>query len=169
MVEELRDQVYWWSQKLVKKGYRSEGIVLLLSTWNFAYMRYVMRKFNLEKFENILDKCNFEYFSKKKFEKLDFTDEEIRKKIKELYYSLSSFKGIRYVGATKIMHIINPKVFLMWDSKIIRKNKVDVSPEGYLDFMIKMQKKYKTGKFGKLRIKDNTIPRAIDIYNLNHA
>lgn len=114
----------------------------------------------------MLNSCDFGFFKNKKFERLDLADKKTRKKIRKIYRSLSKFKGIRYVGATKIMHLLQPKVFVMWDRKIIQKYKAKTTSKGYLDFMIEMQRKYKAGEFGRLKTKNVTIPRAIDIYNL---
>lgn len=163
--QNFRDKIYYWSLNLVQKGFKLEGIFLLLATWNFAYLRYYMRTFDLNKFERILAKCDFDFFKNKKFEDIDLTDKIVIDKIKNIYRALSSIDGIKYVGATKIMHLLNPQLFVMWDRNIIKHYKAKTTPQGYVNFMALMQKMYKEGKFKNLR-KDVTIPRAIDLYNM---
>lgn len=165
-MEQVRDKVYDWSLELIKEGKISQGIILMLSTWNFAYFRYHIKDFDLEGFEKIVKECGLDYFKDKQFEELNFEDKEIKERIIKIYNVLSSFEGVRYVGATKVMHFLYPKVFMMWDGKIINQYGAKTSPEGYIDFTRKMQEMYKRGDFENLD-KSVSIPRAIDIYNMN--
>ena len=166
-MEELRDKIYTWSLNLIKEEYELEGIFLLIATWNFAYFRYHMKDFPLNEFEKALKECDFDYFKDKSFadENLDYT--ETKNKIIEIYQKLSNFKGIRWVGATKIMHLKCPNFFIMWDGKIIKHYKSKTSPEGYFNFMKLVQNLYKNGSFKDLG-KNMTLPRAIDFFNMNH-
>lgn len=162
----IRDRVYYWSLELVEEGKILQGIFLMLATWNFAYFRYHMIEFNLKKFEKILKECDFDYFENIKFEDANLNNNEIARKIKKIYKSLSDFEGIKYVGATKIMHLMCPDFFVMWDTKIRKEYECSTSPDGYLKFMKTMQSMYKEGKFDKLE-KGVSIPRAIDVFNIN--
>jgi len=166
-MEEVRDKVYDWSLELVNEGKILQGIFLMLATWNFAYFRYHMKDFKLKKFERTLENCSFNYFKKLKFEKVDFNEKQIQDKTMKIYRDLSNFKGIRYVGATKIMHLMCPEFFVMWDKSIREHYKFKTSPEGYIDFLEKMQRMYLSNEFKKLD-KTVTIPRAIDLYNITH-
>ena len=76
-MEEVRNKVYNWSLELLKEGKELQGIILMLSTWNFAYFRYHIKTFDLTNFERILRECDFEYFRDKRFEDTDFNDEII--------------------------------------------------------------------------------------------
>ncbi len=173
-MEDLRDEIYWWSLNLIGKGFKLEGIFLLLSTWNFAYFRYHLTRFKLKDFKKLLDDCDFEFFKDMRFETVDLSNNKITDKIKLIYFSLSEFEGIRYVGATKIMHLLQPNFFMMWDKKIIENYKkktsrgnINTSPSGYVNFMKEMQKRYGNGEF--LNLKEGvSIPRAIDLYNLEN-
>jgi len=127
-----------------------------------------MREFNLKKFEKILEKCDFDYFKEKHLINVNLNNLKIEKRIMKIYHDLSSIKGIRFVGATKIMHILAPNFFMMWDTGIRKHYGFDTSPKSYLDFMKKMQELYKQGKFKKIN-KKFTIPRAIDMYNMSHC
>jgi hypothetical protein len=172
-MEDLRDEIYWWSLNLIERGFKLEGIFLLLSTWNFAYLRYHLIDFKLEEFKRLLDHCDFEFFRDMRFEDADLTDNRIVEKIKSIYTSLSSFEGIRYVGATKIMHLLRPNFFMMWDSKIIRNYKketprgdIGVSPSGYVNFMKETQRRFRNNEYPDLT-KGVSLPRAIDLYNIH--
>lgn len=164
-MEELRDKIYDWSLNLIKEGKELEGIFLLIATWNFAYFRYHMRDFSLKEFEKTLKECDFNYFKDKSFANEDMNCAETKNKIIEIYKKLSNFKGIRYVGATKIMHLKCPNFFIMWDGKIIKHYKAKTSPEGYFNFMKLIQDLYKIDSFKDLN-NNVTLPRAIDLYNM---
>jgi hypothetical protein len=171
-MEELRDEIYGWSLNLIEKGYKLEGIFLLLATWNFAYLRYHLIGFKLEEFKKILNSCDFEFFKGKKFEDADLADSEITDRMKRIYSSLSRFEGIKYVGASKIMHLLQPNFFMMWDGKIIKHYKkrtprgyINTTSSGYVNFMKEMQKRYRNKEFPNLQ-EDVSVPRAIDIYNI---
>ena len=164
-MDELRDRIYWWSLDLIHEGQTLPGIVLLLATWNFAYFRYHMRDFPLAEFERLLKDCHFEQFDGRNFETIDLSDHTTAESIKRIFESLAGLEAIRSVGATKIMHLMAPKVFVMWDTSIRKHYGAKHTGNGYLDFMATLQKMYKNGQFGPL---DNnvTIPRAIDLYNI---
>lgn len=171
-MEDFRDRVYGWSLNLIEKGHILEGIFLLLSTWNFAYFRYHMIDFKLNEFEDILRKCDFDFFKSKRFETANLSDAEIEKRIESMYGSLSGIEAIRYVGATKIMHLLNPDLFMMWDNSVIKgyagkmgRRAINTSSKGYMNFMREMQRGFLNGEFPKPQ-QGETVPRAIDIYNL---
>ncbi|MBU0457312.1 MAG: hypothetical protein ABH824_05195 [Nanoarchaeota archaeon] len=130
-----------------------------------------MKTFKLKDFERLLKKCDFDYFKKKNFVDIDLNNEETKNKIIKIYEDLSNFEGIRYVGATKVMHLICPYVFVMWDVAIIEGYKketlrgyINTRPEGYYNFMREMQKRYKEKKFKDLK-RNVLVPRAIDLHN----
>ncbi len=177
----IRNEVHDWALELRKKGYKYPAIILLLSTWNFAYFRYILTSFNLNSFKRKLEKLektDLKFFDGRKFENVDLNSEKIRNRIEKIYRILSD-SGIAPVGATKVMYLLNPNVFVMWDNGIIshyrtatKKNrkitgKIDNSPEGYFNFMRLMQKYWKEDKFRKSKGKE-TIPRTIDLYNWKH-
>ncbi len=166
-MEEVRDKVYDWCLELVNGGKILQGIFLMLATWNFAYFRYHMKEFQLKDFEKTLNECNFYYFKSLKFEEADLDDEEIKQNMIKIYEDLSDFKGIRFVGATKIRHLMCPHFFVMWDTAIRKHYKCGTSPKEYHKFMKEMQRKYKEREFEELE-KGVVIPRAIDLYNITH-
>lgn len=179
-MEELREQIYYWTLELIEKRDALKGIILMLSTWNIASFRYYVKDFPLEEFKEALEKSNFNYFKNKQFE--EAFDKETENEMKAIYKILSDVKGIKYVGASKILHFMCPKFFVMWDNAILNgykkeererltvkklpKNHLNTTPIGYLNFMKLMQEKYNNNEFKNLDLKDG-IPRAIDIYNYN--
>ena len=165
-MDQVRNRVYGWTLELIKEGKVLQGLILMLSTWNFAHFRNHMTKFQLKEFEIALQECGIEYFKDKRFEEIDFEDKVIKDKIMSIYKKLSDFNGVKFVGASKVMHFLYPNVFMMWDGKIIKEYQAKTSPEGYVEFMKKMQDMYKKNMFENLD-KSVSIPRAIDIYNMN--
>jgi len=170
-MDEVREKVYDWTLDLIDEGKVLQGLILMLSTWNIGRFKIYMTKFKLSEFEDVLyNQCDFDYFKSESFEKIDFDSPIIRNKIINIYNKLSSFKGVEYTGTSKVMHFICPYIFVMWDTEIRNKcddgNKFETSAKEYLRFNKRMQEKYKKGEFKGL-VKEVTIPRAIDLYNLN--
>jgi len=169
----LRYKIHDWALNLLKNGYKYEAIILFLSTWDFAYFRYILPKFDIENFKKTIEKLEKEqlaFFNGKTFENIDLEDNVVIENIKEIYIELCRF--VKHVGATKVMYLLKPEVFIMWDTKIInhyRTNKtvgkIDKSPEGYVNFMKLMQKLYKNGELPQPDKDNESITRAIDRYN----
>lgn len=178
--DEIRNEVHDWVLELYKEGYEYQAIILLLATWNFAYFRYVLTSLNLKEFKRKLRRLketDFKFFENKAFESIDLNNQRTIESIKNIYTTLSD-SGIKQVGATKVMYLLNPKVFVMWDNGIIThyhkkfKNdrsvgKLDKTAEGYVNFMKLMQKLYAKKKFPQPK-GETTIPRAIDLFNWEH-
>ncbi|MGB9854533.1 MAG: hypothetical protein ACPLRY_07000 [Candidatus Bathyarchaeales archaeon] len=133
----------------------------------------------------------FKILRGKKFLTIDFDEETICSSIKMIYKKL---RLIPYLGSpgvmAKILHLLNPEIFLTWDSDIRKnykkKNKwVRDAPEGYLEFLKEAQKELReafeerrkqTGKeFDEIereirwRYKNKTLARIIDEYNWMEA
>jgi|SRR3989344_559229 len=161
---EKRGTFYEMFIKLIKNDYDIEAYFLILSTWNFAGFRYAINDFDIVGFKKVIkNKCNpiFNRLKKKELKTVNFN--EISKDVKELYNILSSIKGIKYTGAPKLMHIKNPKLFVMWDSYIkgyygFRKG----TAEDYVNFLKKMQEMFKDIKW---KNKNRTLAKVIDEYN----
>ncbi|MEM2179118.1 MAG: hypothetical protein QXI49_07555 [Candidatus Methanomethylicaceae archaeon] len=65
---------------------------------------------------------------------INFDNEEIKNAIKKVYNSVK----IKHIGATaisKILHLLNPELFVMWDDDIRKKYKVAGNEKGYLEFL----------------------------------
>jgi hypothetical protein len=128
----------------------------------------------------------FSVLRDKRFLIMNF-DDEVSNAIRAICRGLKPFPYLR--GATtvsKILHVLNPEIFVMWDGKIReeyhRINRcINDSPEGYLEFLEMAQKEImealndrqkETGKrLDEIEIeirskyKDKTLARIFDEYN----
>jgi len=52
----------------------------------------------------------------------------------------NSIATVRYTGASKALHILNPKSFMMWDDRIRRGYGCCENGEGYFNFLLRSQK-----------------------------
>lgn len=163
-LEDSRDQLWGRAQCMIKKGFEVESYILILSTWNFARFRFIVKTFKIEKFLEAIQKTNpvFERIKNKRFEELDFRNEDTMLDIKFIYTELK--KIAEQTGATKIMALKNSNLFVMWDTEIRKMYKIGdgASAEDYLEFLKKMQY-----LFSDIKIKDKkkTLAKAIDEYN----
>ncbi len=95
---------------------------------------------------------------------VDFANELIKGKIKKAYHLLTDIKYIGPTGASKILHMLRPDLFVAWDKTIIEKYGKNETPESYIDFLQEMQ------SFGKsiLAAKEDEVQilsqRITDIY-----
>ena len=79
-------------------------------------------------------KESFQKLQGKSLLDLNLDDEEIEDAIKKAYNSAK----VKYIGATaisKILHLLNPELFVMWDDDIRKKYKVAGNAAGYLEFL----------------------------------
>ena len=129
--EENRAPFFSMSTELLKRGLKNEAFVLLLATWNFASFRYVVNKFDLEKFGQ-----SVEYFTSiiSDVEDVRFVDnafltmpESTFAKIAEAFDVLQEYKVnndgkenpvIGLTGASKLMHLLYPDFFIIRDGYI---------------------------------------------------
>jgi hypothetical protein len=178
---ERRTSFFSLAQNLIKNGFEAEGMLLVLTTWNFAGFRYAVKGFDIENFQKTLNKLqpHFQRLKDKTFPTIRFYD--YSKDISIIYNALSKIKGIQHTGASKLMHLKCPNVFVMWDGYIrgekpkifykdlapfktgtlhIRKYKTDA--QSYIEFLKDMQ-----AVFGDLHFNDDgkALTKAIDEYN----
>jgi len=159
---EKRGSYYPMFLNMIEKGFEIEAFLFILSTWNFATFRYAMKDFDLIGFKQIVEdlKPYFEKFKGKSIESINFDNYE--DEIKYIFQELSNIKGIQYTGASKLMHLTIPEVFVMWDAYIrkawgLRYGKSD----DYFNFLKKMQEEFKDFK----KSKNRTLAKLIDEYN----
>lgn len=116
--KELRWDFYPMFLNLMNKGFKIEAFLLMLSTWNFACFRYAVRGFNLDYFVKTIKKIEplLKKFQNKNFQNINF--DNYSKEIKEIFNDLACIKGIQKTGAPKLMHLMAPEVFVMWDAYI---------------------------------------------------
>ena len=70
---------------------------------------------------------------------VDFANELIKGKIKKVYNLLTDITHIGPTGASKILHMLKPDLFVAWDRTIIEKYEKNGTPESYIDFLREMQ------------------------------
>lgn len=159
---ENRRSYYPMFLNMIKKGFETEAFLFILSTWNFATFRYAMKDFDLNNFKKIVKnlKPYFKKFKGKTIESINFNDYE--KEIKHIFQELSRIKGIQYTGASKLMHLTIPEVFVMWDAYIRKAYGFKKgNSEDYFNFLMKMQEEFK----GIKKTKKKTLAKMIDEYN----
>jgi|SRR3989344_3403585 len=161
---EKRGTFYDMAKNLIEKGFEVEAFFLILATWNFATFRYAVKEFDINGFINLIkNECDpiFNKLKNKNIENVNL--DEIEDDIKELYIKLSSIKGVKYTGASKLMHLKNRHLFIMWDGFIRKQYGFNKgTPDDYFNFLKKMQEMTKNVKW----INDNkTLAKAIDEYN----
>ena len=72
---------------------------------------------------------------------IDFDDDIIKKAVKEIYNS-SKVKFIGPTAISKILHLFNLEVFVMWDEGIanLKIYEVAINADGYLEFLKKVKR-----------------------------
>jgi hypothetical protein len=161
---EQRSDFWYRARDLLLADYEVEAYVLILATWNFAGFRYLVNDFNTNKFEATIEKLNptFDKLSHQTLQTVDLENPIIAKQIKRLYQELKNI--VKQTGASKMMALKNPDLFVIWDTKIRKMYKIDnkADPNSYIQFLKKMK-----ARFGHIRWTDKKRPlaKAIDEYN----
>jgi len=159
---ENRGSYYPMFLNMIEKGFETEAFLFILSTWNFATFRYAMKDFDLNDFKKIVKslKPYFEKFEGQTIETINLDNYETD--IKHIFETLSKIKGIQYTGASKLMHLTIPEVFIMWDAYIRKAGEFKKGDsEDYFNFLKKMQQEFK----GMCKGKERTLAKCIDEYN----
>jgi len=178
---EKRGSLYDMAIRLIKNNFEIEAYLLILATWNFACFRYAVNDFDILGFQDTLYDLepHFEVIKNEDIKTIDL--DRYKAEIKEIFNKLSSIKGIEFTGASKIMHLKNRNVFVMWDGYIkggkLRKyyNELEIvkngvweykrymnDSENYLQFLKDMKEKFKDISFQST---EKTFAKAIDEYN----
>lgn len=159
---ENRGSYYPMFLNMIEKGFNTEAFLFILSTWNFATFRYAMKDFDLNNFKKVVDdlKPYFDKFKDQSIESIEFDNYE--KEIKHIFKKFSKIKGIQFTGASKLMHLTVPKVFVMWDAYIRKAwGFKEGDSEDYFNFLKIMQKEFK----GINSTKTQTLAKLIDEHN----
>ena len=142
-----------------------QASIILLAVWNMNRFRFMASDGrNLVNLQKALEECKplFERVKGKDFRNVDF--DEIEDAVKQIYSTLSKVKGVEYTGASKVMHLLNRDLFLMWDSDMREeycyKNKRDEN--GYFDYLKQVQNKVRNIEWN---MSNKTLPKAIDEFN----
>jgi len=161
--QEGRASFYDIASSIVEK-YPLQACVIILATWNVSRFRFIVSDSkNLEDLMKAMEECKplFDRLKNERFETTDFS--KTGETIKAIYSILSKVKGVEYTGGSKVMHLLNNRLFVMWDKYIRDEYEIcGTDAEGYLCFLIKMQDKFKGIDW---RENNKTIAKAIDEYN----
>jgi len=141
-----------------------QASIIILAVWNTGRFRFMASDS-----QNLIDLKNaivgsaplFESVKEKDFRTVKF--DEIKDTVKRIYSMLSKVLGVEYTGASKVMHLLNRNLFVMWDKDTREEYGYYIADENdYFDFQKKMQE-----KFGGIewRMASKTLTKAIDEYN----
>ncbi len=116
-------------------------------------------------------KQKFKDLARYDLESLSFTQENIRL-IKEIYEVLSK-TVLKFTGTSKLMHGINPNLFVMWDKGICQHYGCYQNSIGYLRFMETSQQIIldilkSNQKANIIKETSRTLPKLLDEYNWIH-
>jgi hypothetical protein len=178
---EKRGSFYKMAVDLINNNFEIEAYFLILATWNFARFRFAINSFDIKGFKDLMNRLSvyFNHLKGQEFKTINF--DKYHEDIKKIFIALSSIKGIEFTGASKIMHLKNRSIFVMWDGyikgekpikyykelKIAKTGNWDVkryknNPDDYLQFLKDMQKRFKNINF---QSKEKTFAKAIDEFN----
>lgn len=178
---EKRANFYDIAREIVN-DYPIQACIIILAVWNVGNFRHVKnREQFLFEFESTFEECKplFKKLENMEFQNADFYN--IHHIIKEIYTKLSKIKGVGFTGASKVMHLINPNLFVIWDSYIsgqkpkkyykgldLVKNyqwvhkRYERDADGYIDFLKDMQVLFKDIN---LSTNGRTFAKVIDEFN----
>jgi len=115
---EGRAKFFPLAEHLIATGFEVEACILLLATWNSTRFRIAVTRFDVDEFRRTLARLrrHFDALKRQSIESVDLS--RYGACIKTVFRALSKIKGIEFTGAAKVMHLKNPKLFVMWDTYI---------------------------------------------------
>jgi len=141
-----------------------QASIIILAVWNMNRFRYFASDSqNLVDLQNAIEKCEplFQRIKGKDFKTVNF--DEIEDTVKQIYSMLSKVMGVEYTGASKVMHLINRDLFVMWDRATRKEYGYHIADENdYFEFLKKMQEMFKDVEWD---MPNKTFAKAIDEYN----
>lgn len=185
---EKRSSFYDMAVDLLNKKLEIPAMIIILSIWNIGAFRFKVTTFDLDRFKAVVSECIaiFAKLKDKSFETIG-NFEEIADDTKKIYNLLSQIDGVKYTGASKIMHLKNRNLFIMWDGyirgektrkyyndlEVVRKGywrfkKYPSNADGYLEFLADMKEMFKDVGWqtrDKVFFRDKTFVKAIDEFN----
>lgn len=145
-------------------------IIEFLKAWKIRYTKRIKPIKLKEKLRKL--NAHFQVFRNECLMALDFDREmtlndrrmKVSEVVKEIYLGLCDEKGIGPTSAAKIMHGVNPEVFMMWDRKIREGYGYDGNEVGYLRFLIEARS-ILLRMASYLRETDRSATKLLDEYN----
>lgn len=101
----------------------AKGILLLLFIWNFAAQK--TKKLNFENIGNVI-KCNRRDLKSLERYSIETADASAWNIIERVFASFMALMG--QTGASKALSLLNPRLFVMWDTKIRKRLKKELIP-----------------------------------------
>jgi hypothetical protein len=159
--EEKRDIAYVVSRNVISKDSSNISFVLagakiIIITWNAVRFQRLSKEVRDKSENDILEaytktELELEKLRGERLENLNLNDGEFGETIKRIFLEFSLKKSIGFTGASKILHVLNPFVFMMWDNNIRNayhelhvEDHKSGSPECYLEFLKQSQEIIKT-------------------------
>ena len=161
------------AKKSSKDWYTDEntikGILLLLFTWNFAARK--TKELNFDNVKKVLLECenNLRHLEVYSIENINKNAEN---KIKNVFGKFKELMG--QTGASKALSLLNPKLFVMWDTKIreyLRQEKIikgignGEKPEYYVKFLLEIKNIIERYNIKDKLSKSDIVAKKIDEYN----
>ena len=117
-IETMRARLYYSALDLIRERFVVEAHLLILATWNFARFRYVIPSFDLAAYEQLLLGLiqKLRPLTSADIGTLDLSQHQ--QPIVEAFDALAAIRGIEFTGAAKVLHLINPWLFIPWDQAI---------------------------------------------------
>lgn len=141
-----------------------QASIIILAVWNTARFRFVTSDSqNLIDLQKAIEESKplFESVKEKDFRTVNF--DEIENTVKRIYSMLSKVLGVEYTGASKVMHLFNRDLFVMWDKDTREEYGYYIADEDdYFGFQKKMQEKFRGIKWS---MPNKTLAKAIDEHN----
>jgi hypothetical protein len=160
--EEGRASFYDIALQIVNE-YPLQASIIILATWNMNRFRFFASDTqNLVDLNNTIKECKplFDKLKGRSFKTVNF--DEFEDTIQTIYSRLSRIGGVEYTGASKVMHLLNPDLFVMWDTYTRDKYGFDKDANDYFNFLKKMQEIFKNIEWN---MPNKTLAKAVDEYN----
>ncbi len=145
-----------------------KGILLLLFTWNFAARE--TKKLNFGNVGKVLQECEQELKELETYT-IENIDAKVEEKIKKVFGKFKELMG--QTGASKALSLLNPNLFVMWDTKIRKRlNKKLIpgidngeTPEKYLKFLYGVKEILENYRLKEKLSSPSSIAKKIDEYH----
>lgn len=126
--EEPRDIAYVVCSKLVSNAKADmshilAGLRLFLQVWNAVYIQHLARSKKQAMEGNLADAYQacipeLTMLSTERLSNIDLSDTGKTEAISKVFSEFAKFESIGDTGASKAIHLLNPSLFMMWDTNI---------------------------------------------------
>ncbi len=117
--ETMRSTLYYRALNLIAAGFVIDAHILILATWNFARFRYAMTQFDLPAYEQTIERLTHDLAPIRDNDLMSVNLDLNTNLVVGAFDQLARIRGIEYTGAAKILHLLLPRVFVMWDMAIM--------------------------------------------------